>query len=153
MALRETDIHTGLYTPGFFIAFGARELAFAREARYPVSLMSIRIHRHAEDRAAAENGSTSSALRTLGERIKRETGEGSIVARVASDRIAVLLPGVTLERARKLAEAISAGPGLSIGLASTSNGEIEISELMRQSQEALEIARETGTTPATHPPH
>ena len=43
MALREKDISTGLYTPGFFVAFGARELSFARESGYPVSLVTIRI--------------------------------------------------------------------------------------------------------------
>lgn len=143
MALRETDIHTGLYTPGFFVAFGARELSFARESGYPVSVISIGIEGH-ED----ENPEGASTLKYLGERVRKEIGEGSIVARVADNQLAVLLPGVTLDRARILAEAIKCliedeehqNP-VSIGTASTLDGETEIGELLRASQDELELAK------------
>jgi len=140
MALRETDILTGLYTSGFFIAFGARELAFARENGYPVSLINVYV----------ENDGIEidpERLKRIGERIQKEAGEGSIIGLSGTNEISVLLPGIGVEKAKTIANRIrnKTIPGLSllstrssmplsIGVSSTSSGIDSIGDLVKSSR-------------------
>ena len=142
MALRETDIHTGLYTSGFLVAFGARELSFAREAGYPVSLLSIGV-------GSERSASASETLRRVGERVRTEVGDGAIVAKVSDDELAVLLPGIGSEKAGRLGESIKSvlerNEGVFVGVASSPDGDIQFGELLRKSQERMNCARGAGT--------
>ncbi len=159
MALRETDILTGLYTPRFLVAFGARELSFAREGGYPVSLITISV-----DFLNRASGSLSpDQVRQLGDRIRLEAGEGSLVAHMGDRDMAVLLPGIGQARAEQIAGKIKktlakrdlnmTGPIIGkviVGAASTSGETENFSDLLRSARTALEAARNGGPAMA-HP--
>ena len=119
MALRELDIHTGLFTPGFLIAMDSRELDFARENGYPLSLITIGIKGFGDFVNTQEPARSKSALMKFGEQVRSITGEGSIVARVGDDEIAVLLPGTVKSKAESIAGQLSetiSEDGILIGL-------------------------------------
>ncbi len=126
MALRETDIVTGLYTPGFLIAFGARELAFAIEQGYPLSVITARLEGTGE-------------LKDLGDLVRNATGEGSIVAMLDDNEVAALLPGVGRDKASEIARRIekTAHAGVSIGSATSSAETGEFPELLRRARLAI----------------
>lgn len=143
MALRETDIRTGLHTPGFLVAFGAREMSFAREYGYPVSLVSFRIS-YPQETGEADR---SAALKELGEIVRREAGEACVVARAEENEIAVLIPGMCREKASRIAESVKASAALPVvyGIATAKAGEIGFPELWKSSRAAIEKAlSETG---------
>ena len=106
MALREKDLHTGLYTPGFLIAMGSRELSFARENDYPLSLITVNIRGLKERMDSSSDSLVDPALVKLGDRIREIAGSGAIVARVGDEEVSILLPGVTDTKASKLADMI-----------------------------------------------
>jgi GGDEF domain-containing protein len=158
MALRETDIRTGLYTPGFFIAFGARELSFARKDGYPLSVLTVVIEADESGKLEGTSEEPSAILRAVGRRIQERAGDNSIVARVGENRISVLLPRLTYSQAMELADSIrtislldierdQSGRGVagkrksirirSVGVASTRDGVADFSDLLRASQDAI----------------
>jgi len=153
MALRETDILTGLYTPGYLIAFGARELAYAHEHGYPVSLITINIPNYTTLLASPDAGS-SPAMKLINV-IKRTAGRNSVIARTGQTEISILLPetdsviaaGIAYKIKRLLTSKITKimpGEVLSIGIASASGKTAEINELVRRAHEAMETSRDTG---------
>jgi diguanylate cyclase len=163
MALRETDIHTGLYTPGFFIAFGARELIFARNSGHPLSVISVGVESPIQRANMTDLMSEMLALRELGQEIRKVVGKDTIVAKVGEDELAVLLPRTTQEEALDIAEQIKAALAseeiipedaiectnylpeafrtISTGVASTKDYDLDFSDLLRASQDALEAER------------
>ena len=158
MALRETDILTGLYTPGFLVAFGARELASAKETGSPLSLISIGVDEPGKLDESFRPEITQDVVRKLVNRISRVAGDGAIVARVGDGEIAVLLPGTGSERAAGIAYRIKQvimrndrnlpwlkPETISIGVVSTSGEMEEFSDLMHVSRTALEKSKGTGT--------
>ena len=74
--------------------------------------------------------------------MRRSAGEGSIVARVGDNELAVLLPGIPEDKAYKIAESIKSGltAAVSIGVASSLDGRIDFSELLRESFDSMECA-------------
>jgi diguanylate cyclase (GGDEF)-like protein len=157
MALRETDIVTGLYTPGFLIAFGARELSFARESGYPLSLISVNVNFLNTGRPGSPDTLSSDEARRLGDRIRREAGEGSLVAHMGEREIAVLLPGVGQARADQIAEKIRksvvrrnlnmTGPiigSASVGVSTLSPETKDFAEMLRSARTALNASRNGG---------
>ena len=163
MALRETDIRTGLYTPGFFVAFGARVLSFARKNGYPVSVLAVAVEPEGRGGDMEELEKASVVLRALGEEIRERAGDDSVIARISDNQIAALLPHMTYAEALELADSIRTSsatkPGsssqsgrkvaqkrgtesaIAVGVASTEDGAVEISDLLRASQESLESER------------
>jgi two-component system cell cycle response regulator len=152
MALRETDITTGLYTPGFMIAFGARELSFARENGYPLSVIAISIVGPDESGVPIPDDIQTEDLKRLSDRVRIEAGKGSIVARMGTHDVAVLLPGVGLakaadvaERIRKVISEFGRSSGIqedavvSIGVASTSPEHRDFSDLLKAARTNLEM--------------
>lgn len=152
MALRETDIHTGLHTAGFLVAYGARALSRTIEQGSPVSLLTIGLVSITD----TDSEIPSHILRTVGKQIRVMTGTTSVIARLGDNEVAVLLPGKRLDQARKIADSIresieetveslsnGAVMGVSIGVASSTDGLIDFSDLMKASQDALDRTRET----------
>ena len=152
MALREIDIKTGLYTPGFFVAFGARELAFARLDGYPVSVILLNIRNCTDHSIIEDTEKVLYSLKQVGDVIRQQAGEGSIVARVSDVEIAILLPGVGLGKARKTGETIKVAVDahlkelgkeendVCMGIASTVDGQVEFLDLVRASRSAMKVA-------------
>ena len=145
MALREKDIRTGLYTPGFLVAFGAREFAFARENGYPLSLLTVNIGGIDED---GDPEIVYEDFRKLAERLREEAGEGSIVGQLSDDEIVVLLPGTPPEKARRIADKITramesierfssmvSSGRIFIRLSSTDDGHSEFKDLLYAGQQ------------------
>ena len=163
MALRETDIRTGLYTPGFFVAFGARVLSFARKNGYPVSVLAVAVEPSGRAGDTEELEKASVVLRALGEEIRERARDDSVIARIGDNQIAALFPRMTYAEALDLAATIRTSfatkpdsssqssreiskkratvNAIAIGVASTEDGAVEISDLLRASQESLESER------------
>ncbi len=150
MALRETDILTGLHTPGYMIAFGARELECARRNGYPVSLITIDLGAPEDPGSEAAPDFSSDTARKLGDLIRRIAGDGSVIARLNGNEIAVLLPGVEADKASRIGAQISQGirstaqqgllaskAPICIGVASTSGELKEFEELIHASRVSL----------------
>jgi diguanylate cyclase (GGDEF)-like protein len=148
-SLRETDIVTGLYTPGFLVAFGARELAFARDEGYPLSLITLNLDKAGGLGSLFEPGEFPDEIRRLGDSIKKEAGEGSLVARTGESEVSVLLPGIGSDKAsmiaRRIKKVLSRHSGqerpsgkafISIGIASASDDISEFNDLIRASRSA-----------------
>jgi len=149
MALRETDILTGLYTQGFMVAFGARELSFARENGYPVSLIAFAVESDYDFDRPDETDIVTEEIRHVGQLIRKAAGDGSIVARMNDHEMAVLLPGVGEDKAVLIAEQITkiienrlsdvAPPTVSAGVASTKGGNSEFGDLLKAAREQLKL--------------
>lgn len=142
MSLREIDIHTGLYTPGFLVAFGAREISFARENGYPLSLLTIRM-----DNLELDDEFLEQELKAIGDLIREKTGEGSLVGRINRNEIVVLLPGTRTDKARKVMKSIKKaisriknsdrivpGGNFSFGFASTDKGYTDFSDMLNSAR-------------------
>jgi len=150
MALRETDILTGLHTPGYLIAFGARELEHARRNGYPVSLITIDLGGPEGTGSQAAPDISSETARKLGDLIRRIAGDGSVIASLNGNEIAVLLPGVEADKASRIGTQIRQGirstaqqgllpprASVSVGVASTSGELKEFEELIHASRISL----------------
>lgn len=152
MALRETDIHTGLHTAGFLVAYGARALSRTIEQGSPVSLLTIGLVSITD----TDSEIPARILRIVGEQIRIKTGATSVIAGIGDNEVAVLLPGKRLDQAQAVADSIresieetveslsdGAMMGVSIGVASSADGLVDFSDLMKASQDALDRSRET----------
>jgi diguanylate cyclase (GGDEF)-like protein len=150
MALRETDIHTGLHTPGFLVAYGARAMSKTGEKGGTLILLTIGIE--CPDDPGPEI--PAAIFRRIGEHIRRSVGQDSLVARIGDSELAVLLMGKDIDYAMGVAHSIresidSAGdcPGgsisVSIGVASSTDSMRDFGELIRASQVAMEQWRES----------
>jgi len=153
MALRETDILTGLYTPGFMVAFGARELSFARENGYPVSLIAFSIDPEYGFDRMGEADIAADEIRKVGELIRKAAGDGSIVARMNNSEVAVLLPGIAEEKAGLIASQImkiidsrnrDVKPLVSVGISSTKAGYGEFEDLLKAARGNLGMTSSVG---------
>jgi len=144
MALREIDIHSGLHTPGFLVAWGARALASARESGDSLRMLTIGMM---EPDCRSEL--PTDTFRTICTLIRENAGKNSLVARLGDKEIAVLIVGkdhdYAMDVVRSIIDSIEdAGikpsdgvGGFSFGIASTSDGIKDIGGLIKASHIAM----------------
>lgn len=127
MALREKDLHTGLYTTGFMIAMGSRELGFARENGYPLSLISLKVSGLWQKTEDENSDPGNPRLKKLADKISSIAGVGAIVARMGETDFGILLPGAQKESAEEIAFRIKSDPEITslLGISNPKSGNIK----------------------------
>jgi GGDEF domain-containing protein len=105
-AMREFDINTGLATPGYLIAMGSRELSFAQETGYPLSVLTVSFNAESRHRGFDEKSSPG-LVKTIGEKIAKLTGDGSMVSHIGNGEFTVLLPGTPASKAEEIGRIVT----------------------------------------------
>ncbi len=156
--LAKKDGLTELYNRRYFLELAERELALAQRYQYPVSLLLADVDhfKHINDTYGHESG--DAVLRALAEVLKSTVREVDVTGRIGGEEFVMLLPRTdaesalsTAERVRETVQAMALSSngtairmGVSIGMAVSSSGEMDIAELMRRADQAMYQAKENG---------
>lgn len=158
-----TDCLTHLYNRRSIMLRGAEELKRARRDHQPLALLMLDIDGFKDINDTYGHGAGDLALQRVAAALKSSLRENDILGRLGGDEFAILLPNTPLPGAALLAERIRQGvanmslqmpgsPGgeligamtISIGVAAFSTAMSGLDEVLRNADEAMYRAKDSG---------
>jgi diguanylate cyclase (GGDEF)-like protein len=152
-----TDAKTGLLTPAAWQELAFRELSRARREHYALAMLMLDVDGFKSVNERVGHLAGDAVLREVGQCLAAELRGYDLVARFGGDEFVALLPRITPDAAQRAAERIRgrlAAAGdvtVSIGIATTADGEIELAQLMQRADRALRAAKAAGRNRIAQP--
>jgi diguanylate cyclase (GGDEF)-like protein len=155
-----TDALTGLCNRRHFASCGAREIADAKRGDAPVALVVADIDRFKSFNDRRGHAFGDEVLRHVADVFRAQVREMDLVARIGGEEFVVLMPRATTEEAfgvaermRKRLEASPVEEGepvtASFGVASTSDREVDLDQLLQAADAALYRSKNEGRNRVT----
>ncbi len=148
-----SDPDTGLYTPEYFELRLPEEFEKARRYGWISSLLVLDVHGLDALRERRGNAAVASLWLDIGSSILTNSRVGDLPARLAGDRLAVLLAGTEVEGARamvqrvmsEVVERLPAGVSLGAGLSEMPRADLDsFEDLLARACRGVEVAASQG---------
>lgn len=149
------DNLTGLYSHRHFQEVLAKELTEAEKTNSPVSVVLFDVNDISKINKEFGHAKGDEVIRTVAEKISANIKKQDTAGRYGGDEIAVILPGMTTEEAKYLAEYLTytlsccsidnVGPvRVSVGVASYPEASVEQDKLLILAEQAMCISKSKG---------